>query len=354
MKKNLLFLAAFLMMFSFANAQYKVLLVNDNTKTTEIAAIDSAIEMSGYSYAAMAASDSLLTIDTMLQYDMVIWNTANKAFTMKLWDVSDTATNGPMAVKFNAPLMQYLDSNRVVWIDGIDFLYDIYPTVPTNFASGDFVYDVMGISSYVGQTHRDDTLGGCCRGLPVAYRSATNTFSTQDSLYWKWGSLWNGDALDITPDATSLFKMGPASYYFAGKDIALFKENLVTSSLRIGALGNGGFSQDDVNLYVKEMIIAAEAGTFTKSTVGMENNDQKEMVKAFPNPASNMINFTFPATNNVTITVFDIAGKAILNEMIDGSNGTYRMNISSLNSGIYFYQITFDNTVATYKFSVIK
>jgi hypothetical protein len=86
----------------------------------------------------------------------------------------------------------------------------------------------------------------------------------------------------------------------------------------------------------------------------MENNDQKEMVKAFPNPASNMINFTFPATNNVTITVFDIAGKAILNEMIDGSNGTYRMNISSLNSGIYFYQITFDNTVATYKFSVIK
>ena len=355
MKKNLLLMAAFTLMFSFANAQFKVLLVNDNTNSTEIAAIDSAVEMSGYNYAAMAASDSLLTADTMLQYDMVIWNTSNKAFTLKLWDVSDTASNGPMAIKFNAPLTQFLDSNKVVWIDGIDFLYDIYPSVPTNFAAGDFVYDVMGISSYLGQTHRDDTLGGCCRGLPVAYSSATNTFSTQDSVYWKWGSLWNGDALDITPDATSLFKMGPANYYFAGKDIALFKENLVTSSLRVGAFGNGGFSQDDVNLYVKEMIIAAEAGTFTKSTVGVKNVSQNlDAVKAYPNPASNMITFTFPTSQNVTVKVFDLSGKEIVSEMINGSTGSYSMNISELSTGIYFYQITFDNTIVTRKFSIVK
>ncbi|MCK5857424.1 MAG: T9SS type A sorting domain-containing protein [Bacteroidales bacterium] len=354
MKKNLLFLAAFTLMFSFANAQFTVLLVNDNTNSSETAAIDSAIEMSGYTYGAMRANDSLLTFDTLNSYDMVLWSTSNKAFSLDLWDVSDTTSNGPMAVKFNAPLMQYLDSNKVVWIDGIDFLYDLYPTVPTDFVSGDFIYDVMGISSYVGQTHRDDTLGGCCSGLPVAYKSATNTFSSQDSIYWKWGSLWNGDALDITPAATSLFKMGPASYYFAAKDIALYKENLVTSSIRIGALGNGSFSQDDVNTIVKEMIIAAEAGTFVKSTVGIESNKQEVIVKAFPNPASNMINFTFPKSNKVSIAVFDVAGKEIMNKMIDGSNGSYRMNISELNTGIYFYQIAFDNTIATYKFSVVK
>ena len=355
MKKTLLFLAAFMMMFSFAQAQFKVLLINDNTNSTETAAIDSAIEMSGYPYKAMSAKDTMLNADTMLAYDMILWSTSNKAYTLALWDVSDTAANGPMAVKFNAPLLQYLDSNKVVWIDGIDFLYDIYPTVPTNFASGDFIYDVMGISSYVGQTHRDDTLGGCCRGLPVAYRTTGNTINTQDSLYWKWGSLWNGDALDITPAATSLFKMGPANYYFAGKDIALYKENLVTSSLRIGALGNGSFSQADVNTLVKEMIDGAVAGKFTKSTIGVNSAvASKDAVKAFPNPASDMINFTFPASNNVTISIFDISGKKVVDQMVDGSNGTYRLNTSNLTSGIYFYQITFDNTIVTRKFSVVK
>jgi len=357
MKKNLLFLAAFLMMFSFSNAQYKVLLVNDNTNSTETAAIDSAIEMSGYTYGVMRAKDSLLTFDTLMAYDMVLWSTSNKAYTLALWDVSDTATNGLAGLKFNAPLMQYLDSNRVVWIDGIDFLYDIYPTVPQTFTSGDFVYDMMGISGYLGQTHRDDTLGGCCRGLPVAYKAASNTFSTQDSLYWKWGSLWNGDALDISPAATSLFKMGPASYYFAGKDIALYKENLISSSLRIGALGDGNsnFSQDAVNKIVKEMIVAAEAGTFTKSSVGVADvKYNSNAVKAFPNPASDMITFTFPASQNVSVKVFDISGKEIMNKVIDGNADTYTANLSELTSGIYFYQITFDNNIVTRKFSIVK
>jgi len=350
MKKNLLFLAAFVMMFSYVNAQYSVLLVDDDHNgPRESARIDSALAHSGYTYHTFLIDTVAPVYDTLKAYDMVIWSTANDGASLYLWDISDT-----LDYKFNAALRQYLDSNKVVWLDGLDYMYDVYKQTPTTYVAGDFVYDVMGIETYVAQSHKDDTVG-TYNGLTMALKTANNTITTLDTVKWKWSSLWYGDAFDITSDATALYEMGPADYDFAGKINALYKENMVVSSLRIGSLGKGGaYDQNAIDLLVKEMIIAAEAGTFAKSTVGIENNEAAAMVKAFPNPANNQINFTFPASNKVTITVFDIAGKQIMNEMVDGSNGSYRMNISNLNSGIYFYQIAFDNTIATYKFSVVK
>jgi len=350
MKKTLLFLAVFVMMFSYVNAQYSVLLVDDDHNgPRESARIDSALAHSGYTYGTYLIDSVMPAYDTLAAYDMVIWTTANDGADLYLWDVTDSSN-----FKFNAPLMQYLDSNKVVWLDGLDYMYDIFKQTPTTFATGDIVYDVMGIDTYVAQSHKDDSLGSY-NGLTMALKTANNTINTLDTLQWKWSSLWYGDAFDITSDATGLYEMGPADYDFAGKINCLYKENMVTSSLRIGSLGKGGaYDQDAIDKIVKDMIVAAEAGTFTKSTIGIENNEAKAAVKAFPNPANNQITFTFPASNNVNISVFDIAGKKVMNEMIDGSNGSYRMNISELKSGIYFYQITFDNTIATYKFSVVK
>jgi hypothetical protein len=269
--------------------------------------------------------------------------------------VSDTAANGVGAVKFNAPLMQYLDSGRVVWLDGIDFLYDIYKKTPTTFTTGDFVYDVMGIETYVAQTHKDDSLGSF-NGLPMALKVSGNTINTLDTIRWKWSSLWNGDALDITTAATALYEMGPSNYDFAGKIIALYKENMVTSSLRIGSLGTGStYAQDDINVLVKEMVQAAEAGTFVKAPVGIiENKLAISDVNAYPNPASSMITFTFPVSQNVTLNVYDISGRLLINEVVNGNSGLYKANVSALNSGIYFYQISIDNSVVTRKFSIVK
>jgi len=146
-------------------------------------------------------------------------------------------------------------------------------------------------------------------------------------------------------------------YDFAGKINALYKENMVVSSLRIGSLGdaNNNYVQADIDVLIKDMVDAAQAGTFTKSSVGMQEASQDmDAVRAYPNPASSMITFQFPSSQNVSIKVFDLSGKQLVNEMIDGSAGSYNMNLSELSSGIYFYQVTVNNTVVTRKFSIVK
>jgi len=352
MKKNLLFLAAFLMIFSYVNAQYSVLLVDDDHNgTRESARIDSALAHSGYSYGTFLIDTVAPTYADLAAYDMVIWTTANDGMDLYLWDVSDSSN-----FKFNPALMQYLDSNGVVWLDGLDFMYDIYKVTPTSFSPGDFVYDVMGIDTYVAQSHKDDTLGTYA-GLTMALKTSGNTINSLDTLRWKWSALWYGDAFDITAAATPLYEMGPADYDFAGKIDALYKENMVVSSLRIGSLGDGSgnYSQADIDVLIKDMVDAAQAGTFTKSPVGIADvNLNSTTVKAFPNPASNMITFTFPASQNVSVKVFDISGKEIMNKVIDGNAGTYTADLSELTSGIYFYQITLDNNTVTRKFSIVK
>ncbi len=242
---------------------FKVLLVDDdNNGSQDSPAIDTALAHSGYTYSYMILSSSAPTYNDLKDYDMIIWSTSNDGTSLKLWDVSDTAANGPGAIKFSQGLQTYIDSAKgTVWIDGLDFMYDIYGSAPYTFNPGDFAYDVMGISKYAAQSHVDDTLGSYS-GLEMAVKTAGNNLTNPDTLKWKWSSLWFADAFEITPAATPLYMMGPAGYDFAGKTSMLYKGNVITSSLRIGSLGDGAgnYVQDDVDSLVYSMIVAVENG----------------------------------------------------------------------------------------------
>ena len=350
MKKNLLLLAAFMFAITIANAQFKVLLVDDDINTyDEWEYVSTALQNSGYAFDTINIdTNAAPSYDTLRYYDMVIWHTANDGLNLNLWD---TVSGNP--VQYNAALMQYLDSNGIVWVDGLDFMYDQFGTAPDTFHAGDFVYDVMGIEVYAAQSHSDDSLAGF-DGLKVAYPASTNSITTMDSIKWKWSSLWYGDAFDITNDATALFEMGPASYDFYGKVNGLYKENLITTSLRIASLGDGSTRvQADIDLLVKEMIVAAEAGTF--APVGINGSTiSKADVNIYPNPATNNITITFPSAKNINMKIFDITGKVLNNIKIEANSTSYSLNVSKLNSGIYFCQITVDNATVSRKFSVIK
>ena len=249
---------------------FKVLRVDDdNNGSHDTWAMDTALTHSGYTYSTLDLT-TVPTYNDLKDYDLIIWSTSNDGTSLKLWDVSDTATGGPGAIKFNAALTTYLDSAKgTVWVDGVDFLYDIYGGAPYNFNSGDFCYDVMGIDKYVAQTHVDDNLGSFT-GLEMAYKSATNTINSIDTLKWKWSSLWYADALDITSSAAPLYQMGPANYDFAGKVVALYKGDVITSSLRFGSLGdgNGNYVQADVDSLIISMIKGVENGLPAPPPVG--------------------------------------------------------------------------------------
>ncbi len=241
---------------------YNVLVVDDdnNGSVDESFRIDTALVHAGVNVTSInIGSGNAPIYDTLKNYDLVIWSTANDG-TTNLWDVSDTATLGDGAIKFNADLTQYLDSNGTLWVDGLDFLYDIYGSAPRNFTSGDFVYDNMGINKYVAQSHADDNSTGLAMAVSI------NSNMTLDTVQWKYSTVWYADALDITATSTPLYEMGPSNYVFAGKKVALYNGNIVTSSLRLGAIGNNGsYVQSDIDQIVDGFITMIRAGLTPKT-----------------------------------------------------------------------------------------
>ncbi len=353
MKKTLLLLTL-LTFFGWANAQYKVLLVDDDLNgTDESFRIDTALAHSGYSYSFINIdTNAAPSYDDMKGYDMVIWTTANDGMNLNLWD-STTLAGGP--AKFNDALMQYLDSGNVVWLDGIDFIYDIYGKAPDTFSPGDFVYDVMGIAKYLAQSHADDTLGSYS-GCPLAQKAASNNVTNIDTIKWKWSSLWYADAYELAPKAVSLYEMGPAGYDFAGKSMALYNGNLIVSTLRIGSIGdgNGNYDQNTIDALVKQMVQAAENGTFAKLPGGFGDKAVKPTVKVYPNPALNQISFEMPQSRDAEIYIYDISGKLVSQTTANQGNTTVTMDVSNLKAGLYFYKVLINKTPVTGKFSVMR
>ncbi|RLD47016.1 MAG: hypothetical protein DRI86_01545 [Bacteroidetes bacterium] len=329
-------------------AGYSVLLVDDDANGyDEWSYVQTALINSGYSYDTLNIDTVAPDFATLNNFDMVIWHTANDGQDLYLWDTTAT-------VQYNEALREYIDSNGVVWVDGLDFMYNMYGSAPVDFADGDFVYDVMGISKYACQSHADDTVGTYV-GLTLALPAATNTITTIDSIQWKWSALWYGDGFEITNKAIALFEMGPDDYDFAGMVNGLYKENVITTSLRIASLGDGSTRvQADIDLLVKEMIVAAEAGTFVKDNTSITYAKEEQNIVLYPNPASDEITITFESAKNASIRVFDLTGKIVLTDVIDENSTKYRFNVSDFNSGMYFYQITIDNKAYSSKFVVVK
>ncbi|MBE2219492.1 MAG: T9SS type A sorting domain-containing protein [Ignavibacteria bacterium] len=84
-----------------------------------------------------------------------------------------------------------------------------------------------------------------------------------------------------------------------------------------------------------------------------------ELKQNFPNPfnPSTFISFSIPENADVSLEVFDAAGKktaSLLNEY--KSAGSYKMqfNASELSSGIYFYKLTAGSLVSTKKMILVK
>ncbi len=86
-------------------------------------------------------------------------------------------------------------------------------------------------------------------------------------------------------------------------------------------------------------------GTITYSNIVMINMSiSNASVTVFPNPARGFANINLnnlPEKNN-TITVFDVTGKAVINQ-VNVTGNTVKLNISALQSGTYFIKVFTEN-----------
>ncbi len=336
MKKILLSLVVFFALFNFAKAQFTVAVVNaDYYQAYEFDPVITALNNSGYTYILFDRPTSQITYANIQNYDMVLWYQGNDGVDTLLWDVSDTASLGIGAIKFTAGLMEYAANGGIIWIDGLDMLYDIYGSAPDNFATGDFIYDTFGISKYLSQSYANDG------SLGVSYfqHDAGDALMTVDQIAWTYSTLYFVDGLEITGDATALYTMGgDASYPLLGQVTALYHNNYIFSGIRLGKVT----PQTDLDQIISDMFAAAEAGNFQPTTINDVNNSN---ITIYPNPASDYIIINSDV-NNFDVEISDITGRIVISEKAH-NNST--INISNLTAGIYSVSVISDNQKSTSK-----
>ncbi len=115
---------------------------------------------------------------------------------------------------------------------------------------------------------------------------------------------------------------------------------------------DGGLSRDNIAQIMFSM--AGPPGTdfspifldniyfYREATQGLDDN-VFNTVKMFPNPAKDTVQFSVNSNENLDIEIFDMLGKSVL-RVNDVQN---EVNISDLNSGLYFVQMTLGTQQAT-------
>jgi len=355
MKKFLSFLIIFAFALTIANAQFKVMFVDDDDNGGEGATNFplALTDWGGVFTSVDIESDGVPTYADMSTYDMVIWYTGRDGLDINLWDLSDTTgvgnNQGYTLIKYNADLIQFADNGGIIWVDSPDGFYDVCPGTPSAFTAGSFVYDKLGISEYSVQSWDDD--GNT--GVSEANIAAGNTFSTLNTVQWAWSELHLADGFTITDDATSLYEMGPVGYIFEGKPMMLAKNNYITSSMRVARLGDGSTTdQSIINTFVGDIVTAAEAGNFPAAS--SINEVSSLTLTIYPNPATESVTINLFEINNATeISVYDITGRKILEQNINGQN-KITINTSDFASGLYNVILTSGYNTFTTKLSVVK
>ena len=187
-----------------------ILLVHDNSNSiSRIDSIKKAIVVAGYEYDLFDAVDHKKSPSASLlsNYELVVWYTGNDGGYLYFWNGNDTE---------NEDLKTYLDNGGMLWLQGLDFLYDKYGAAPSNFETGSFVYDYLGIKKYAVQSHVGDAVYDGVPQLDVV----ANTICSTNPLKWSYPTLHYVDGCELTTNAIPIYKMGPSNYdysqYYAG------------------------------------------------------------------------------------------------------------------------------------------
>ena len=92
--------------------------------------------------------------------------------------------------------------------------------------------------------------------------------------------------------------------------------------------------------------------TFDPAELGVEDLSPVEG-SAFPNPANDVVTVSVDANGAATLKVTDISGKVAMNNAVTLVDGSVKVDISSLESGVYIFNVTLENG-QTSQFNVVK
>lgn len=98
--------------------------------------------------------------------------------------------------------------------------------------------------------------------------------------------------------------------------------------------------------------VSAPSMAINTSTVGLEETNMLAG-SAFPNPAVNSVTIQVEASGSAMLAVTDISGKLVMTENVTLINGKSVVNIASLESGVYIFNVSMENGESSV-FNVVK
>jgi hypothetical protein len=250
--------------------------------------------------------------------------------------------------------MQYINGGGIVWLQGLDFIYDIYGGTFDIFEPGDFMYDFMGIGAYVVQSHAD---GGDLPQLDVVPGNPICTFTPVKWVFPE--GLWYADGLQITDAAEGIYKMGPPSYEFSEFYCGLYTEpgdghlfTLTVETARIDTRENTDAFFGDVLAYFE---------TIASNAVNEIQGRDFTVFQNSPNPAKDVTTFSWELDNaaNVGLNIYDISGRNVFSKNFGKQTaGMHSYQFSArelgLSNGFYTYSLKVNNQLISQKMIVTK
>ena len=206
--KKLFYLLLLLILAFRAEAQFKIMFVDDSGDTFGNSEnLAATLDSLGYDYIYIDAYGNSLgpTADQMSEYDLVIWHTSSWGASLQLWGGGDST---------NTELVHYLsqpDAN--LWLIGLDFVYDRYGPAPVDFPQGDFVFEHLGIARHISQSYADD--GN--QGVPFVTPADAQPITGLGDINWQFSTLWYADGFELRPEAEPVYHFGGSGYALEGQ-----------------------------------------------------------------------------------------------------------------------------------------
>lgn len=110
-------------------------------------------------------------------------------------------------------------------------------------------------------------------------------------------------------------------------------------------------ANDALNCYT---LLASTSGTAFKEDFSSKLSDTKGIAAVYPQPASSYINIQFEEgwKGSASLTVINQLGVTLMNKQINVETPVYKLDVSSLKSGVYYIKITNQEETITHKIVV--
>ena len=241
---------------------------------------------------------------------------------------------------------------RLKTIDGQGF-WPAFWMLPTN---GSWPCDgEIDIMEQWGNDYLTNSTSGAAHLGTCPYSSSTHFYQTSSSYissgsfaddFHTYSVIWKEDTITWYVDEIELFSLNPSSYWSIPSQSAWpFNSNEWYLMINL-AITQAGPNSNTV--FPNQMEIDY-VRVYQENLTTIINIDNKNKYTVFPNPANDFL--TIHGKNITSIKIFNIYGNIVLSKIL---NDIKKVNISELNSGIYFVELEGSNGFKSNKKVIIN